>query len=781
MVGRAVATIVWSRAASTMPSMRALKITSTWRWVNPWALVAWSCIRGSAIGRWGEAGGEGGEGGVDGGGCVGWSGATDGGEGVVDGDAHGGEGDGDGEAGEGSSAGSTPRRSASTPVRASSSERSWRGRPSGAAGGRGRGGPVLARRRLRRPRSWWPGRPPVAPRAVLRHRAGLEAIHELPPPVGVEAEDGLLLAGEVVEHRPWGDAGGGGDVVDRDGVRARARGRGRAAASAMARRVSDFLPSRRPTGFVHGARLRESCRPNVAIVAHVDHGKTTLVDQMLWQSGAFRANQDVAERVMDSMDLEREKGITILAKNTTVTYGDVKINIIDTPATPTSAARWSGGCRWSTACCCWSTPARGRCRRPGSCCARRSRPTCRWSSWSTRSTGPTPASPRSSTRSRSCSSTSTPTSTSSTSRSSTACPARGGPPWSGPPTAPACPRRRPHAALRPAPRAHPGPTYDPEAPLQALVTNLDASPYVGRLALCRVRNGTLRKGQTVAWCRTDGTRRAGQAHRAVRHRGALERVPAERPARARSSPSPASPRSPSARRWPTPTIPRPLPVIHIDEPSLSMTIGINTSPLAGKEGTQLTARLVKGRLDRELVGNVSIRVLPTERPDTWEVQGRGELQLAVLVEMMRREGFELTVGKPQVLTREIDGEGARAGRPGHHRRARGLPRRRHPAARPAQGPHGADHQPRHGLGAPRVPRAGRGLIGFRTEFITETRGTGLLHHVFERMEPWAGEIRARRNGSLVADRSGHDRVRAAQRSRTGARCSSGRASRSTRG
>ena len=300
----------------------------------------------------------------------------------------------------------------------------------------------------------------------------------------------------------------------------------------------------------------------------------------------------------------------------------------------------------------------------------------------------------------------------------------------------------------------PAPTYDPEVPLQALVTNLDASPYVGRLALCRVRSGTLAQGP-------------------ARWPGAASTARSSGP----SSPSSTSPRPSTGCRprrpgpgeivaiagipeitigetLADPDDPRPLPVITIDEPSLSMTIGINTSPLAGREGTPLTARLVKNRLDAELVGNVSIRVLPTERPDTWEVQGRGELQLAVLVEMMRREGFELTVGKPQVLTREIDGmvhepvDRVTVDVPEEYlgvvTQLLALRKGR------------MEQIINHGTGWVRLEHLvpARGLVGFRTELLTETRGTGLLHHVFERMEPWAGEIRPRRNGSLVADRSG---------------------------
>ncbi len=395
---------------------------------------------------------------------------------------------------------------------------------------------------------------------------------------------------------------------------------------------------------------------NVAIVAHVDHGKTTLVDKMLWQSGAFRANQDVNERVMDSMDLEREKGITILAKNTSVAYGDVKINIIDTPG----HADFGGEVE------------RGLSMVDGVLLLVDA------------SEGPLPQTrfvlrkaleaklpvvlvvnkvDRADARIAEvvheveelfldldadidqldfpivyC--------VSREGKASLDRPADG----AGLPDG---------ATLKPLLdlllERIPAPSYDPEAPLQALVTNLDSSPYLGRVALCRVVNGHIKKGETVAWCRADGTTEKAKITELFITEE-LDRVPADEVGPGEIIAIAGIPEITIGETLTDLDDPRPLPVIHIDEPSLSMTIGINTSPLAGKEGTQLTARLVKGRLDRELVGNVSIHVLPTERPDTWEVQGRGELQLAVLVEMMRREGFELTVGKPQVLTKEIDGK-----------------------------------------------------------------------------------------------------------------------------
>jgi GTP-binding protein len=499
--------------------------------------------------------------------------------------------------------------------------------------------------------------------------------------------------------------------------------------------------------------LRADLR-NVAIVAHVDHGKTTLVDKMLWQSGAFRANQDVNERVMDSMDLEREKGITILAKNTSVAYGDVKINIIDTPG----HADFGGEVE------------RGLSMVDGVLLLVDA------------SEGPLPQTrfvlrkaleaklpvvlvvnkvDRADARIAEvvheveelfldldadidqldfpivyC--------VSREGKASMDRPADG----AGLPDG---------ATLKPLLdlllERIPAPAYDPTAPLQALVTNLDSSPYLGRVALCRMVNGHIRKGETVAWCRADGTtERAKITELFITEE--LDRVPAAEVGPGEIIAIAGIPEITIGETLTDLEDPRPLPIPHIDEPSLSMTIGINTSPLAGKEGTLLTARLVKARLDRELVGNVSIHVLPTERPDTWEVQGRGELQLAVLVEMMRREGFELTVGKPQVLTKEV---GGKIHEP-VDRLTVDVPEdflgvvTQLLALRKGR----MEQIINHGTGWVRMEYLvpARGLIGFRTEFITETRGTGLLHHVFERMEPWAGEIKGRPNGSLVADRTG---------------------------
>ena len=296
-------------------------------------------------------------------------------------------------------------------------------------------------------------------------------------------------------------------------------------------------------------------------------------------------------------------------------------------------------------------------------------------------------------------------------------------------------------------------TYVEGAILQAHVTNLDASPYLGRLALCRIFAGEMRRNQIVAWCKSDGTIKNIKLSEMLITE-ALERVPAESAGPGDIVAIAGIPDITIGETLSDPSDPQPLPLITVDEPSISMTIGINTSPLAGQSGRNLTARLVKARLDAELVGNVSIRVLPTERPDTWEVQGRGELALAILVEQMRREGFELTVGKPQVVTREIDGrvhepvERLTIDAPedfvGVVTQLLGLRRGR------------LEQMVNHGTGWVRMEYLvpARGLIGFRTEFLTETRGTGLMHHVFEAYEPWAGELRTRPTGSLVADRFG---------------------------
>jgi len=491
---------------------------------------------------------------------------------------------------------------------------------------------------------------------------------------------------------------------------------------------------------------------NVAIVAHVDHGKTTLVDAMLWQSGAFREGQDVVTRVLDSMDLEREKGITILAKNTSLRYRDVKLNIIDTPGHADFGGEVERGLTMVDGVLLLVDASEGplpqtrfvlrkaleshlpvilvinKVDRPDArvaevvdevyelfldldadehqiefpivyCNAKAGIASLHYEA---------------------------------------------GKPLEGTTLAP---------LLDLLLERIPAPMYDPELPLQALVTNLDASPYVGRLAICRVWNGTIKKGQQIAWCRADGTIQRSQVAE-LYVTDALQRVDAPE-----AGPGEIIAVAGMAEVTIGETLadlddPRPLPVITVDEPAMSITIGVNTSPLAGKDGDKITARQIKARLDQELVGNVSLRVEETARTDTYEVQGRGELQLGVLVEMMRREGFEMTVGQPHVVVREIDGKRHEP----VERLSVDVPEEHVGtvtqllAARKGR----MEHMINHGTGWVRLDYLvpARGLIGFRTEFLTETRGTGIMHHVFDRWEPWAGELLTRSSGVLVADRRG---------------------------
>ena len=487
---------------------------------------------------------------------------------------------------------------------------------------------------------------------------------------------------------------------------------------------------------------------NVAIVAHVDHGKTTLVDAMLWQSGAFRQNQDVNERVMDSMDLEREKGITILAKNTAVRHSGVKLNIVDTPGHADFGGEVERVLKMADGALVLVDAFEGclpqtrfvlrkalEARLPVILVINKiDRPDARIAEvvdevyelfldldadetqidfpivYTNAKAGQASLDPNS-----------------------------------------------PGTDLEPLFDlliSHiPPPSYDEGAPLQAHVTNLDASPYVGRLAICRVRQGVIKKGAPMAWCRADGTiERATVTELYVTEE--LDRVDAAEAGPGEIIAVAGLPDVTIGETLADPDDPKPLPVITVDEPSISVVIGINTSPLAGQDGSKLTARQVRNRLDQELIGNVSIRVEDTERPDAWEVQGRGELQLAILVELMRREGFELTVGQPRVVIREIDGKTHEP----IERLAIDIPDdyvgvvTQLLALRKAR----LEQMVNHGTGWVRMEYLvpARGLIGFRTEFLTETRGTGLLHHVFDRWEPWAGELRTRPTGSLVADRRG---------------------------
>ena len=492
---------------------------------------------------------------------------------------------------------------------------------------------------------------------------------------------------------------------------------------------------------------REDLR-DIAIVAHVDHGKTTLVDAMLWQAGSFRENEDVAERVLDSMDLEREKGITILAKNTAVRFGDVKVNIVDTPGHSDFGGEVERALTMVDGVLLLVDASEGplpqtrfvlrkalEARLPVILVVNKvDRPDARidevvnevyelfldLDADETQIEFPI-----------------------------VYCNARAGRAGLAPDELADDLRPLFDVLLE----AIPAPVYEEGHPLQAHVTNLDASPYVGRLALCRIRQGTIRKGQQVAWCRSDGRiERAKVTELYVSE--ALDRVDADEAGPGELVAVAGIPEVTIGETLADPDDPRPLPVIGVDEPSLAMTIGINTAPLAGQDGDRLTASMVEARLAQELIGNVSLRLLPTARPDAWEVQGRGELQLAVLVELMRREGFELTVGKPQVVTRDIDG---RLHEP-VERLSIDAPEEyigvitQLLALRKGR----LQQMVNHGTGWVRMEYlvVARGLIGFRTEFLTETRGTGILHHVFDGYEPWHGELRMRPTGSLVADRRG---------------------------
>jgi GTP-binding protein len=499
---------------------------------------------------------------------------------------------------------------------------------------------------------------------------------------------------------------------------------------------------------------REDLR-NVAIVAHVDHGKTTLVDAMLWQSGAFRANQDVNERVMDSMDLEREKGITILAKNTAVRWRPqdrppVKLNIVDTPGHADFGGEVERALTMVDGVLLLVDASEGplpqtrfvlrkalEARLPVILAINKvDRPDARIDEvldevyelfLDLDADEDQIEFPIVFTN------------------------ARAG--WAALEPAPDDPPKDLTALMRLLVEHVPPPAHDPGHPLQAHVTNLDASPYLGRLAVCRVRNGTIRRGGPIAWCRADGTI-AGAKVAELYVTESLDRVEAEEAGPGEIIAVAGLPEVTIGETLADPDDPRPLPVITVDEPSLAVTIGQNTSPLAGQDGSKLTSRQIKDRLDAETIGNVSIRVLETERPETWEVQGRGELQLAILVELMRREGFELTVGKPQVVVREIDGKPHEP----VERMTIDVPEdyvgvvTQLLALRRGR----MEQMVNHGTGWVRMDYLvpARGLIGFRTEFLTETRGTGLLHHVFDRWEPWAGDMRLRPTGSLVADRRG---------------------------
>ena len=494
--------------------------------------------------------------------------------------------------------------------------------------------------------------------------------------------------------------------------------------------------------------LRNDIR-NVAIVAHVDHGKTTLVDALLWQAGSFRENQDVNERVMDSMDLEREKGITILAKNTAIQLDNgVKLNIVDTPGHADFGGEVERGLTMVDGVLLLVDASEGplpQTRFVLRKALQAKLPVVLVVNKIDRDD----ARPEEVVNEVYELFLDLDADESQIEFPIVYANARAGKAGLDPHDLAADLKPLVDTLLD----AIPAPEYDESHPLQALVTNLDASPYVGRLALCRIRHGHLRKGQQIAWCRADGTITNARITE-LYVTEALDRVPADEAGPGEIVAIAGLPEVTIGETIADPDDPRPLPVTHVDDPSLSITIGINTSPLAGQEGDRLTASMVKQRLDQELVGNVSLRVNPTSRPDAWEVQGRGELQLAVLVELMRREGFELTVGKPEVLTREIDGKKHEP----VERVAIDVPEEYIGVVTQllALRKGALQQMVNHGTGWARMEYVvpARGLIGFRTEFLTETRGTGILHHVFEGWEPWYGDIRTRPTGALVSDRRG---------------------------
>ena len=510
---------------------------------------------------------------------------------------------------------------------------------------------------------------------------------------------------------------------------------------------------------------------NVAIVAHVDHGKTTIVDAMLQQTHAFSAHADVEDRVMDSGDLEKEKGITILAKNTTVFYNSpsangetITINVIDTPGHADFGGEVERGLSMVDGVVLLVDASEGplpqtrfvlrkalAAKLPVILVVNKvDRPDSRIDEVVGESmdlllglasdlADEVPdldldavlnvpvvyASGKAGAASL---------------------------------NQPADGQLPDNDDLEPLFKTiieHvPAPTYDPNEVLQAHVTNLDSSPFLGRLALVRIFNGTLKKGQTVAWARHDGEIKNVRISELLATK-ALERVPAESAGPGEIVAVAGIEDITIGETLTDAENPKPLPLIKVDDPAISMTIGINTSPLAGRvKGAKVTARQVKDRLDRELIGNVSIKVLPTQRPDAWEVQGRGELALAILVEQMRREGFELTVGKPQVVTKTIDGK---VYEPMEHMII-DVPEEHLGAVTQLMAARKGrmENMANHGTGWVRMEFAvpARGLIGFRTQFLTETRGAGISSSYSIEHEPWAGEIEYRTNGSLIADRAG---------------------------
>jgi GTP-binding protein len=489
---------------------------------------------------------------------------------------------------------------------------------------------------------------------------------------------------------------------------------------------------------------------NIGVIAHVDHGKTTLVDGMLWQSGAFGDHEHIDERAMDSGDLEREKGITILAKNTAVQRGDMTINILDTPGHADFGGEVERALRMVDGVLLLVDSSEGPLPQTRFVLRKTlelnlpiilvinkiDRPDARIDEvvdevfdlfidlgandeqidipivYTNARDGiatldldveGTNLDPLFETLIE---------------------------------------------AVKP-------PEYDEDHPFQAMVSSLTADPYVGRIAVARIRHGQVKKGQQVAWSRIDGSIQPAKIVELYKTE-ALHRVPCDTAGPGDIIQIAGIPDITVGETLTDLDDPRPLPPLVVDEPSLGMTLGVNTSPLVGKDGSKVTARMLENRLNNELVGNVSIRVNETERSDVWEVLGRGELQLAILVETMRREGFELTVGKPQVVTREIDGT---IHEPVEHLSI-DIPDDFVGVVTSLIGLRKGRMLTMHSSGTEggwsrvtfKVPA--RGLIGFRTEFLTETRGTGMIHGTFDGWEPWSGEIKTRPNGSLVADRTG---------------------------
>ena len=505
---------------------------------------------------------------------------------------------------------------------------------------------------------------------------------------------------------------------------------------------------------------------NVAIVAHVDHGKTTLVDAMLHQAGAFSAHQaeGVAERVMDSGDLEREKGITILAKNTAVKYvgpsapEGMTINIIDTPGHADFGGEVERGLSMVDGIVLLVDASEGplpqtrfvirkalNADMPVILVVNKTDRSDARISEVVDETYELFMDLLDESHSQDALDFPVVYASGKAGAASLTQPEDGTLPADSQDLEP---------LFRTIIETIPAPKYTEGAPLQAHVTNLDSSPFLGRLALLRIHNGELKKGQTVAWMRRDGEVKNVRISELLITEG-LERKPGEVAGPGDIVAIAGIPEITIGETLADPENPVALPLIHVDDPAISMTIGTNTSPLVGRvKGSKVTARLVKDRLDAELIGNVSLKILPTDRPDAWEVQGRGELALAILVEQMRREGYELTVGKPQVVTKEINGKVHEP----MERLTIDAPEEYLGAITEllATRKGRMEQMTNHGTGWVRMEFVvpARGLIGFRTEFLTETRGTGIAHHISEGYEPWAGEIRSRNSGSLVADRKG---------------------------